>query len=74
MKNTPEGNHSNITEAKERMSEVENRVVEITDTEQKKKDKKSLLYYRFLFFSSLPENQTPQCSFFGVCLLVELYL
>ena len=36
MKNTLEGNHCNITEAKERMSEVENRIVEITATEKNK--------------------------------------
>ena len=36
MKNTLEGNNSRITEAEERVSDLEDRMVEITATEQNK--------------------------------------
>ena len=36
MKNTPEGIHSRITEAEERISELEDRMVETTAEEQHK--------------------------------------
>ena len=40
MKNTPERINSRITEAEEQISELEDRVVEITATEQRTKNKK----------------------------------
>ena len=40
MKNTLEGINSGISKAKEWISELEDRVVEITAAEQKKKEKK----------------------------------
>ena len=36
MKNTPEGINSRITEAEERISDLEDRMLELTATEQKK--------------------------------------
>ena len=36
IKNTPEGNNSRITEAEEQISELEDRMVEITAEEQNK--------------------------------------
>ena len=36
IKNTPEGNNSRITEAEEQISELEDRMVEITAKEQNK--------------------------------------
>ena len=40
MKNTLEGINSRINELEEQISELEDRVVEITATEQKKENKK----------------------------------
>ena len=40
MKNTLEGNNSRITEVEERTSDLEERMVEVTATEENKKKKK----------------------------------
>ena len=39
MKSTLEGTHSRITEAEERINEVEDRMVNINETERKKEKK-----------------------------------
>ena len=39
MKSTPDGINTRINEAEEQMSELEDKVVEITATEQKNKEK-----------------------------------
>ena len=41
IKNTLEGNNSRITEAEERISEVEDKMVEINEAERKKEKKKN---------------------------------
>ena len=38
IKNSPEGINSRITEAEERISDLEDKIVEIATTEQKKKE------------------------------------
>ena len=42
VKNTPEGTNSRIMEAEDRISDVEDRMVEITEAEKKNKELKEM--------------------------------
>ena len=48
MKNTPDGINSRITDAEEWMSDLEDRMVEITETEQNMEKRLEQIFYQIL--------------------------